>query len=483
MFGCVLLAGFVIGLTGCISDSPESVTPADDLPLSGVTLKIAVVDDSELTAAIAQERGEWAGQTGADLTVIGVTWPELESKKRLDYDAIIGPSWLLGELAEKELIATMPKKMLRSDSIGLNDIFQLPRLRVSTWGSNFYAIPFGSPVFVCYYRKDLLEELDMKPPETWEEYEHLSKRLANRTALGRLAPTKDVPWYGSIEPLGPNWAGLVLLARAAPYAKHSDNYSTLFDIETMEPLIDSHPIVRALNELVTLAKAGPADQLRFDPADVRSEFWSGHCGLALTCPTATDRQSAPGPKIKASIAELPGADTVYNRDEGSWVKRKNDDEMRIPLLSIDGRLGVVSINSPNQAAAFQSLLWLSGSQGDRRPSMASRGSTMFRKWHTRRPIGWVESSMPAVTAGRYAATLSRTLNRKQWLFALRIPGRSEYLKALDEAVHKAIEGRLHPVDALSQAADQWRNITQKLGRKRQLKAYLHSLGLEPYHSQ
>ena len=64
-------------------------------------------------------------------------------------------------------------------------------------------------------------------------------------------------WCGTIEPLAPGWAGLVLLARAAPYAKHRDNYSALFDIETMEPLVAGPPFVQALEELVAAAKLGP----------------------------------------------------------------------------------------------------------------------------------------------------------------------------------------------------------------------------------
>ena len=60
--------------------------------------------------------------------------------------------------------------------------------------------------------------------------------------------------------VGAAGAGLgwhVLLARAACYAAHRDNYSTLFNIATMQPLIDGPPFVQALEELV--AVAGPSD--------------------------------------------------------------------------------------------------------------------------------------------------------------------------------------------------------------------------------
>ena len=96
-------------------------------------------------------------------------------------------------------------------------------------------------------------------------------------------------WCGTIEPLAPGWAGLVLLARAAPYAKHRDNYSTLFNIDTMEPLVAGPPFVQALEELVAAAKFGPPDPFRYDPAAARAAFWKGQCGMTLTWPTAAEQ--------------------------------------------------------------------------------------------------------------------------------------------------------------------------------------------------
>ncbi len=179
-------------------------------------------------------------------------------------------------------------------------VFSLLKLREAAWGNQLMAVPFGSPVFCCYYRADLLEKLGRRPPKTWDEYQELAKLLAKNSprptaADGQANKNSPLPlgegqgvraWCGTIEPLAPGWAGLVLLARAAAYAKHRDNFSTLFDIETMEPLVAGPPFVQALEELVAAAKLGPADPLRYDPAAARAAFWNGQCGMALTWPTA-----------------------------------------------------------------------------------------------------------------------------------------------------------------------------------------------------
>ncbi|NLF09083.1 MAG: ABC transporter substrate-binding protein, partial [Pirellulaceae bacterium] len=60
---------------------------------------------------------------------------------------------------------------------------------------------------------------------------------------------------------------------------------------------------------------------------------------------------------------------------------------------------------------------------------------------------------------------------------LRIPGRAEYLAALDEAVAAALDGRSPPKDALEQAAQKWREITNRLDADKQKSAYRHCVGL------
>jgi ABC-type glycerol-3-phosphate transport system substrate-binding protein len=103
-----------------------------------------------------------------------------------------------------------------------NGVFETLRRGEAVWGDNFAAVPFGSPLFVCYCRADLLEKLKREPPQTWTEYLDLARLLADRERFGDVI-AEDATWQGTLEPLGPGWGGLMLLARAAPYAKHGDN--------------------------------------------------------------------------------------------------------------------------------------------------------------------------------------------------------------------------------------------------------------------
>lgn len=458
---------------GCGKPVPSTGEPAP-LPLAGVTLRLVVVDDPAIAAAVRQLRDEWNAQTGSKLEVRESTEKAVATAEVLPGDAVIGPSHLLGPWAQQELLAPVPKTFCREDKGPWSEIFDLLRLNEATWGGQTLAVPFGSPVLCCYYRADLLEKLGRRPPQTWAEYLELARLLDEK---GSTAASRR---YGTVEPLGPGWAGLVLLARAAPYAKHRDNYSALFDINSMEPLVAGPPFLRALEELVQAAKHGPSEQLGFDPAAARSAFWQGQCAMALAWPTgARQGLAAPGgTPLSVGFAELPGSTQVYNVGTRAWETRAEGSELCVPLLGVAGRIGVAGVRSEHVEAALQLLLWLSDAQCSPRVCAVSPATTLFRTSQVGSPQDWVEKPVDVSAAGAYAALTRQTLRRQQCLLAPRLPGRAEYLAALDEAVQSAVGGKQSPAEALQAAATRWRAITKRVGVDRQKAAYLQSLGLE-----
>ena len=357
---CLLLL-----LAGCPRDESSSPNQPAKRPLEGVKLRLTVVDDPALAAAILRVRGEWNVQTGSEFQLEETTEEALLEAGKIEADAVLCPSHLMGVLCERGLLAPVPAKVLKGKQWAA--IFDLLKLREAAWGGETMAVPFGSPLLTCYYRADLLTKLNRRPPRSWDDFDELAKLLAAE----KPAET-DAPWCGAVMPLAPGWAGLTLLARAAPMVKHRDNFSTLFNIETMEPLVAAPGMTQALKELVAEAKLGPADPTRFDPAAARAAFWNGQCGMALTWPTAAadgGRGKEEGgkdgipekvdPSIRGDFVELPGSSRVFNLTSRTWDLRANDDDHHVPLLALSGRLGVVNKQSSELDAAFQLLLWLS----------------------------------------------------------------------------------------------------------------------------
>ncbi|MCC6124125.1 MAG: extracellular solute-binding protein [Pirellulales bacterium] len=486
-------------LCGCPQSARDRANEAKRLPYAGVKLKLLVVDDAGMARAIERLRGEWSAQSGSDFEVVQSGEQEFSAAESLSADAVICPSRQLALLAEKQLLAELPDKIQQGRE--WTEVFELPKLREASWGGKIYGLPFGSPVFTIYYRADLLKKLHRTPPKTWNEYQELAELLA-----AEKTSTPDSPWHGTLEPLAPGWAGLMLLARAAPYAKHRDNYSTWFDPQTMEPQIALPPLAVALVKLAEAAKTNSGVSLKCDPAAVRRAFWAGECGMAITWPTASERpiskgseenaksEASPGNSAKPSggkyaefevgFVELPGSRQVYDVSKKSWEIRREEESPLVPFLGIAGRLGAVNAQSPAREAAFALLEWLSSGQNSPQICPASASTTPFEKSHLDKPQLWTEKEIAPAAAAQYAELTAATLNREIWL-DFRLPGREEYLAALDEAVQAAVEDNPPSAEAipkarekLAKAAEKWRKTTEKCGLDRQKSAYLHSLGLE-----
>ncbi len=471
-------------LTGCSDDAaPNSVAKKEGKTFSfeGVQLKLAVADDPAMLRAVQRLQGEWQAQTGGTFEAIAVKTKDFENVKELPADAMICPQGLFGALADGGLLAPVPAEVKRGDEWG--DVFDLPKLRENLWGEDILAIPFGSPVFTLYSRTDVLEKMGRKPPRTWREFADLAQAFAALKKSGDKA-VSGLPQYAVLEPLQSPWAGWTLLAHAASYLKHRDNYSALFDIETMKPMIDSPGMVRALKELRESCDGLPQETLKLDPAGVREAFAQGKCLLAITWPSGSEKagkseiaSSNAVENFQVSFSELPGAFEMYNASARTWNKRDEEDSPFVPLLSVSGRMGVVSTTAAKKEAAFQLLTWLSGKKFGQDVCPVSPDTTLFRVSQISRPLVWTESSVPAPAAVRYGELTQATLQNSQWI-ALKLPGREEYIKALDEAVQSVLGGKAAPEEALGEAAKKWEEITARLGVEKQRKAYRLGLGLE-----
>ena len=203
----------------------------------------------------------------------------------------------------------------------------------------------------------------------------------------------------------------------------------------MEPLVAGEPFVRALEELVATAKQGPAEQLQFDPAAVREEFWRGHCGLALSWPTAAGRPpstvagadaDSPSKAVRVGFAELPGSPQAYNVGTKSWESLGEGVDPHVPLLGVAGRVGAVAAEAKHPEAVLQLLLWLAGEPRNLQVSTASTATTLFCRGQVKSPQQWTEKPVSPAAAAQYAALTETTLRRPDYLFALRLPGRAEY---------------------------------------------------------
>ncbi len=472
--GTTLLALIILG---CAPEKPSEV-PVAIAAKSGSGIRLLVVDDPQMATAIEALRAEWEARTGSELTITQATVSEaIGGQGPPAADAIIYPSRLLGTLIESQSITSLPADYATNHELAWSDTFELLQIAETTWAREPHAVPFGSPVLTLYARSDLLEAARKELPRDWHAYHELADLLGRRENLHAEAPPASSPWQGSLQPLAEGWAGRVLLARAAPYVKHRDHFSALFDIETMEPLIAGDGFVRALEELVADYKLGTPDQIEMDPAAVREAFLAGQSALAIAWPAHAD-EPAPPSHVATVFAELPGAGVVFNFADKSWEKRQDQESPHVTTLGLGGRLGSVTPMASHPQQALQLLAWLSGREWGVRVSIASRATTLYRRSQMRTPLPWVDAGTDVSAAAAYASSVQAALSRQQYLAVPRIPGEAEYMTALDDATRQVLRQEKTPTEALAEAAVTWREITDRLGRDRQKAAYRASLEFE-----
>ena len=476
-------------LAGC-GPKPVAETEKDKAAaLQGINLTLLVVDDEPLVKAISLLRGQWQAETGSELTVSGITAEALidsVSQGELSGDAVVYAPQLLGTMAESRTIRSLKPDVLREPDLDWPDLFELLKTREVVWGSDVFAVPLGSPMLLCFYDEARLQSLNLQPPTTWTEYAQVASALAaSRRTVGKdevPAENQDAAtpeeWQSVVEPWGPGWAGVTLLARAAAYARHGNHYSTLFNMQSMEPLIASPPFVRALDELLATARLASPDARKLSLADVWQRMATGRAALALCWPAQrsnADNRAATAELPELNCVEVPGSAEAYNPTAGQW-DRRGAGVTSVPLVGAAGRVGSILSKSAQPDGARRLLSWLASRQWSERTLVASEESAPFRASQITSAQSWMPE-LPAQQAQQYARTLAASLTAADCLVVLRIPGTDRYLAALDEGVRRAIAGQGTSEEVLQAVAEKWRAITAELGIDRQRDAYQRSLGL------
>jgi ABC-type glycerol-3-phosphate transport system substrate-binding protein len=111
-----------------------------------------------------------------------------------------------------------------------------------------YGIPTDVNANIMYYRKDLLRQHSMQPPETWDQVVEFAKLTTDRPRMHGFL-TQLTPWYSGNFYVNVLW----------------DQGGDIFDQKTWEASANSEEGLRALNLVVSMHKNyGVEDELNFD---------------------------------------------------------------------------------------------------------------------------------------------------------------------------------------------------------------------------
>ncbi|MCI0737851.1 MAG: hypothetical protein L0Y72_02320 [Gemmataceae bacterium] len=174
---------------------------------------------------------------------------------------------------------------------------------------------------------------------------------------------------------------------------------------------------------------------------------------------------------------MPGSTEQFDPATQQWTENKDGAIRHVPLLGVTGLLASATRSTKEPDGARRLLAWLASGEQSLKLASSAR-ATPFRDSQTDGGTSWRWPGVPESVSREYALALEAASRQPLWLDALRIPGRNEYLAALDQAVLAALEGQT-PAEALAKATADWQSITDKHGRDAQRRAYRQSLGIAP----
>jgi multiple sugar transport system substrate-binding protein len=485
-------------LTACLSLSSQvfAAEPAcssaemSKRDYTGKPLRILVHEKPVMGEPMALNAERFSSLTGADVQVTHVAFGDLYQELMMPflldqdmYDVVVYGSLWIGDVAP--YITPVPTRLL--DTPELSSVTPTYR-QIASWDGRMLQFPIDGDRHYLKYRRDALDNPDYQKrfqeaygrpltvPKTWREYEEVAAFFSGWDWDG-----DGVPEYGAAE--FTSVAGMMVfssfMSRAAPYAKHPDiPGGVFFDVETMEPLINTPGFVRALEDMVKAKRYWPPKGDQFTVVDEIESFGGGQAAMSFTYDDSTARAMETGSPIRDQMgfAPPPGSHEVWNRRTRTW---DHFDEPNVVPYIAWGWTSAVTASSPNADMAFDFLCFFISDENHRRDLGIGRfGVNPFREADFSWAYYHQEAGWPEAAAREYTAALGFVDRATHKILDLRTPGVNQFMEALVAGISDALHNGVEPQRALDRVALDWRNITNEIGVETVRAAYRAVVAVE-----
>jgi len=477
-------------LSGCPDSEPQA--EPDPLPFADMRMDLLVPESLGLKTAMHSTLEEWSAQSGAACRVIEFEVQDdvvdnVDAAVSQDSQLIVLPLAELADYSAAGLLQPIPQTQLSTRVLHWVDLLPGLRHSVAMRGEQPTVVPVSCPSLICYYRQDLLDAAELKPPETWEDYEHLLQKQQDWT--------RGLP---IVEPWGSQFLPTMFLAHSVAYSKHPANYSLLFDISTGKPLIDRPGFVRGLEFMQRIVRNLEAGSLQMSVAEARRLMLSGQAAMTFAFESSRDAgQLSIGPGAKGTPAarsqqafdrgqdivlgfcRLPGTRQVFDISEEAWTGIKGDRINHVGVVGWSG-LGIAirsGCSERQQLAACQLLRRLTIEQV--RVALPDGARSLCRHSQLRQAVGWVGHRLTSQECGQYIRATADSLKSAAVVADFSFVERERFRATLGTAVRRAIREQIEAQTVLDQLAAEWEAAIQHIGRRKFLDSYRAGLGLMP----
>ncbi len=481
------------------------------MPFAGKTITLGVFAGGTrgaISGPFYFYRADWEKATGAKLNIVEIPFDQLPSKIKTDlitktgrFDGFVPCGFIYGDLVTNNWIVPVDQwlKDSRFPKWDPNDMGP-PIRQLYKWGGKTYGANYDADAWVMYGRRDLLENpaeraafqakygYELRMPRTTKELLDVTGFFNKRDWNGDGKAD-----FGIVLPLKVAAQGFFYyLAFAAPYVVMPgatvDEFHNVFffNPRTGDPIVNSPGHVRALEDYIALTKNGPQAQLGWDLVESWDPFLKGNAAFTYSpgdigsLAKNPDRSTIKG---KLAASPMPGTTEVYDRQTAKWAARRN----RVGNLWGCSWHGLISSFSKNKETIYHLFAY-----------MAERNrlfQTTAFGWGGVDP-GKIYDFPPEISDGQGTGSIEAYVKEGfdrqdalQWLSAywenyykmdawqeyLRIPGATEMINSLDLHISQALVGKESPQQAMDAVAREWKDIANKLGRDKIVKAYRDSI--------
>lgn len=490
-------------------------------PFEGITVSVVTLNAGPrgaISGGILPWQKAWEELSGMKLEVVLKPFNDLAPVIFNDlftgtgaYDGFMPPMLFMGDMKDKlvklndricdprfpSVFTAAECKETDGTKLGLTTL--MPSMQpLFRYGADWYAVPWDADSHIQYYRRDIIENpeiqakykadtgKELRPPQSQQEMLEMGCYFNGKDPLNTGKPI-----YGFLQPGALNsqlfdWWKDVADAWVGRPGGAADGFRETFhfDPETMKPYINSPGHVAALEWMQKAYACGPKDFASIDLGGHFGRFAQGESVFAWSSGDISALAQEKESKIKGQlgIMVIPGSTQMYNARDDKMVEVQPKPSYNVLGASWSGEISSLSKNPDATYALFAFL----GSQGMRNWNVkwGFDGIDIGRRTDFLPPNGpadintYLSGGFDKGDAQRVSDAIFDNLNGQPVIEYFKIPGAAEYNLALELAVQQVLTGQASAKDALDGVAQQWEEITERLGRDSQLAAYRESIGLK-----
>ncbi|MEH2056579.1 MAG: extracellular solute-binding protein [Nostoc sp.] len=494
-----------LGVPGCsfsprnsqISSSSQPTKTASSTPQRFDGITINFLSQTGNITAFKHHISEFEAQTGAKVNLIAVPYNNLYDTLWKDwsgsaskYDGAFFVSQWMTDFAKTGYLENLTQRVQTDTALQWQDVAPFFQNFSATYQGQIYAMPLDGDFHMAYFRKDLLEQAKLEPPNTWEEYLALAKRFHGQDLNGDGQPDYGSCIDRTFDPMNAAW---LFWSIVSPFLQSQGTaQGTFFDPDTMKPLVNNQAFARALEISKQERDYGSAQTTSLSNLATQL-FIRGRCALAISWGDIGTMAINPATskvidKVGATIT--PGTTQILDRNTGKLVACDKftcpygiQGVNHAPYAASGGWVGIVNAKAKFKVkdAAYSFLSFISQpAQSNIDVTIGGTGLNPYRISQFKNQEAWIKAGMTSGAANKYLGGIGVSLNSPNMVLDLRIPQNHRYqTDVLGSVMIDFLTDKITREEAIQRIEKGWEQITNEVGRESQRTAYRASLGLNP----